>query len=176
MNRQRLRVGLAVAASVAVATTTVVAAQGSSGQGHNRVSTRLSGFHETPLALSSPGSGWFRAKLDVKNDEIRYTLSFQGLPSAATQAHIHFGSKSQSGGVSAFLCSNLGNGPAGTPACPASGPVTGTITPAGVVGPAAQGIAAGEFAELVRAIKHRTAYVNVHTVDIPAGEIRGQLR
>ena len=86
------------------------------------------------------------------------------------------GSQSQAGGVSAFLCTNLGNGPAGTQACPASGTITGTITPADVVGPAAQGIAAGEFRELVDAIKAHTAYVNVHTSQYPGGEIRGQLR
>ena len=37
---------------------------------------------------------------------------------------------SVNGGISFFLCSNLGNGPAGTQACPA-GPaeLTGVITP-----------------------------------------------
>jgi hypothetical protein len=35
--------------------------------------------------------------------------------------------------------------------------------------------AAGEFDELVKAIRHRTAYVNVHTTVFPGGEIRGQL-
>ena len=76
-----------------------------------------------------------------------------------------------------FLCSNLGNGPAGTQPCPA-GPatVTGTLTAADVVGPAAQGIAAGEFEELLRAIRARVTYVNVHSSKFPAGEIRSQLR
>ena len=71
------------------------------------------------------------------------------------QAHIHFGGPRQSGGISVFLCTNLGNGPVGTQACPAPpATVTGTIRPADVIGPTAQGIAAGEFAELIDAIRH----------------------
>jgi hypothetical protein len=40
---------------------------------------------------------------------------------------------------------------------------------------AGQGIAAGDFAELVRAIRAGKAYVNVHSSVFPGGEIRGQL-
>jgi hypothetical protein len=43
------------------------------------------------------------------------------------------------------------------------------------VGPAGQGIAAGEFDELVRAIKAGVTYANVHSEMFPGGEIRGQL-
>ena len=68
------------------------------------------------------------------------------------------------GGISAFLCTNLGNGPIGTPTCPLTeGTVTGVITPATVVGPANQGIAAREFDELVRAIRAGATYANIHT-------------
>ena len=70
-----------------------------------------------------------------------------------------------------------GNGPAGTQGCPAAGgTITGTITPVDVgAGAAAQGIAAGEFVELVRAIRAGVTYVNVHTEIRTGGEIRGQL-
>ena len=79
------------------------------------------------------------------------------------------------GGISVFLCSNLGNGPAGTQACPPSGTVTGTIRPVDVIGPSAQGIAAGEFDELVQALRDGFAYANVHSPSYQTGEIRGQL-
>src|ERR1043165_3345597 len=63
-----------------------------------------------------------------------------------------------SAGVSFFLCSNLGNGPAGTQACPAPpAEVTGVITPELVIGPAGQGIEAGAFAEIVAALGDDTA-------------------
>jgi hypothetical protein len=53
--------------------------------------------------------------------------------------------------------------------------VTGTIIPSDVVGPAVLGIAPGEFAEFVRAIRAGMTYVNVHNATFQAGEIRGQI-
>ena len=75
-----------------------------------------------------------------------------------------------------FLCTNLGNGPPGTPPCPASGTVTGMLTPTSVIGPAAQGIAPGNFNALAAALLSETAYGNIHSIQFPAGEIRGELR
>ena len=98
-----------------------------------------------------------------------------------TQSHIHFGKARDSGGIFLFLCTNLGNGPAGTPACPnpsatGSNAVTGTLTPASVVAIAGQNITAGDFSIVPAALQSDTAYVNVHTVKFGAGEIRGQIR
>ena len=75
--------------------------------------------------------------------------------------------------MAVFLC-----GGGGKPACPAapSGSVTGTIVAADVVGPAGQGIAATEFAEVVRAIRHGATYANVHTPTFGNGEIRGNIK
>ena len=53
--------------------------------------------------------------------------------------------------------------------------MTGTIAAADVIGPAAQGIAPGEFRELVRAMRAGATYANVHSTTFPAGEIRGQI-
>ena len=52
----------------------------------------------------------------------------------------------------------------------------GVITAANVIGPAGQGIAAGEFAELIRAIKGGRTYANVHSSSFPGGEIRGKIQ
>ena len=137
----------------------------------------LVSFQEVP-ALSTGGSGEFRARISNDGSEIRYELTYDGLTASPTQAHIHFGQKSVNGGISAFLCTNLGNAPAGvvTQACPAQpGLITGTLTAADVIGPAGQGIVAGELAELISAIRAGAAYVNVHTVAFPGGEIRSQL-
>lgn len=135
---------------------------------------QLSGFQEVP-ALSTTGEGTFRARVSADGTSIRYRLEYGDLTSTVNQAHIHFGQSGVNGGVSAFLCTNLGNGPTGTQACPEAGTVTGTIVAADVVGPAAQGIAAGELEELVSAIHAGAAYANVHTATFPGGEVRGQL-
>jgi hypothetical protein len=142
-----------------------------------RIRAKLSGFNEDPLTLSTPASGSFRGRVDRRAMAIEYDLSYEGTPTAVTQAHIHFGGQHQSGGISVFLCSNLGNGPAGTQACPAApAKISGTIRAADVIGPAGQGIAAGELAELLEAIDEGVTYVNVHTVAFPGGEVRGQIR
>jgi hypothetical protein len=64
----------------------------------------------------------------------------------------------------------------GTPTCPQSGTVTGTLTPASVLAVPAQDVAAGNWQEFVDAIRNQAAYANVHTSKFPAGEIRAQLR
>lgn len=142
----------------------------------SKIREQLSGLEEDPLALSTTGTGTFRLTVDQDDLELTYELSYADLEGAVTQAHIHLGGTAQSGGISTFLCSNLGNGPAGTQACPAApATIRGTITAANVIGPTGQGIAAGEMAELIAAIEADTTYVNVHTTKYPGGEIRSQL-
>jgi CHRD domain len=132
----------------------------------------LLGFEEVP-AISSTGTGEFRAKIDEDNQIIEYELSYENLEGTTTNAaHIHIGQKSVNGGVVAFLC-----GGGGKPACTAtSGTFTGTIGVADIVAVPAQGIAAGEWAEVVRAMRAGKIYANVHTNKHPGGEIRGQVK
>jgi len=170
--RVKLAVGVAVLGVAGVGTAAIA-------HDRSRFDASLTGYEEIPT-LSTQGVGTFDASINRGKDEIRYTLSYRGPFDAGsngvvTQAHIHLGARAVNGNIAAFLCSNLGNGPAGTPACPAEGTVSGTITPAQVIGPAAQGIAAGEFAALVRALRAGAAYANVHTTTFTAGEIRGQI-
>jgi hypothetical protein len=169
---RRLRVKLAIGvAAIGVVVITAAAVAGDRG----RVKTTLTGLEETPLTISTTGNGTFRATISGGGDAINYELSYADLEGTVTQAHIHFGQEAISGGISAFLCSNLGNGPAGTQACPAApARITGTITAADVIGPTGQGISAGELDELVSAIRAGAAYANVHTTLYPTGEIRGQ--
>lgn len=135
----------------------------------------LSGYQEVP-AISSSGSGDFRAFIDRQAGVIRYELSYRDTGSAVTQAHIHLGQTGVNGGVMVFLCTNLGNS-ATAPACPAAqGVVTGSISASDVIGPGGQGVDAGEFDELLDAIRSGVTYVNVHTTTYPGGELRGQSR
>jgi hypothetical protein len=103
-------------------------------------------------------------------------LSYADLEGAVQQSDIHFGPPNNTGGISVFLCTNLGNGPAGTQLCPpAPATISGLATAVDVIGPVGQGIEAGALAELVDAIRDGKTYVNVHTAKWPAGEIRSQI-
>jgi CHRD domain len=140
------------------------------------LSADLNSLNQVPAVLTN-SHGNFKAKV---NDDgtISFELSYADMTSPVTQAHIHFGASKTNGGVMVFLC----GGP--KPACPASGTVSGTITAADVsVLPATngdsvipQGIAPGDLAGLLTAIRTGTAYVNVHTAVYPSGEIRGQIQ
>lgn len=136
----------------------------------------LRSYEEVP-SVSSAARGSFRADINNAASQIAYDLSYEGLQGEVRQAHIHFGQRHVNGGVSVFLCQTEANpDPAGlAPACPASGNVSGVLTIANIIGPSGQGIAAGEFAELVAAIRAGVAYVNVHSTTFPGGEVRGQL-
>jgi CHRD domain len=157
-------VGLLGVASYAVA---------GGGKGHLKLGT-LSGYEENP-DISTAASGTFEARI-IGEKKIAYKLTYTGLEGTVSQAHIHFGKRGVNGGVSAFLCSNLPNPPAGTPACPDSGAVEGEIEAASVIGPLDQGIEPGAFAELIAAMRAGHTYANVHSSKWPGGEIRTQIR
>jgi len=160
----------------------LAAAPIASAQNLHRIGTNLIGYQEVP-AISTVGNGQFDATISQDETQLTYTLSYADMESEVTQAHIHFGQLSVNGGISVWLCGNADPNstppiapPAGTPTCPASpATVTRTVTAANVVGPLGQGIAATQFAELLRAIRAGIAYANVHTRTFPGGEIRGQL-
>lgn len=180
-----MKLRLKLAAVIAVLGTAGIATAASNHEGGGSTfKATLTGYEEaTPLSLSTSATGTFKATLNSAGDQLSYTLSYTGpfdtdaAGGTVTQSHIHFGEPAMNGGISAFLCTNLGNGPAGTPACPTpNGTVSGTISAAQVIGPTGQGIQPGEFSELVRALRAGAAYANVHTTTRPAGEIRGQIK
>lgn len=135
----------------------------------------IDGYQQVPT-LSTSGHGYFVGVVDTEAGVLKYALSYADTEGEVLQAHIHLGRPAVGGGIMVFLCSNLANGPAGTPECP-PGParVTGMVGTEGVVGPSGQGIEPGEFAEVVNALRHGAAYVNVHTTSYPPGEIRGDI-
>ncbi len=162
--------GIALVAAVALVIGVVGATVAHDNSQRNAFKAHLIGYQETP-SISSAGSGDVRITVDPAGTTLSYTLTYSGLVGAEA-SHIHFGQTGVAGGVAAFLC-----GGGGKPACPASsGTVTGTVVASDIIGPTAQGISAGDFAALLRAMRAGYTYVNVHTAAHPAGEIRGQLR
>ena len=167
------RLGIALAAIVLVAASTFALAQ----EGFKQISEFLTGYQETPSAVSTSGNGTFTARISNDESRIDWELSYTDLEGAVQQAHIHFGQKAVTGPISVFLCTNLGNGPAGTQPCPAPpATISGTITAVDVTNLANErGISAGEMDELVRAMRAGATYVNVHSTRWPGGEIRSQI-
>ena len=174
---RRLVTSIAVIALVSA--TAVVLAQG----GFKKISEILTGYEETAApgsaggAVSTTGNGTFTARISNNESRIDWQLSYSDLEGAVQQAHIHFGQKAITGPISVFLCTNLGNGPAGTQPCPAPpATISGTITAADVTNLANErGISAGELDELIAAIRAGATYVNVHSTRWPGGEIRSQI-
>src|SRR5579862_9898804 len=175
--KRSLWAGIALAAVVPFLTSVAAYAQD--------YSARYSGFQEVgglgageTGAVLSTGQATLKLSLDKDAQTLTYTLTYSGLANV-TQAHIHFGKEHVAGGVMVFFCTNLANGPAGTPLCPDDSAgevtVTGTVSATGVVGPAAQNIPAGDFAAVLAALASNTVYGNIHTTKFPAGEIRGQV-
>jgi len=172
------RVAIALCLLALVVASTVALAQG----GFKNISEFLVGYQEVP-AVSTGASARFDARISNDGSQIDWQLSYADLEGAVQQAHLHIGNVGVNGGISVFLCTNLGNGPAGTQPCPAPpATITGTIVPADVspnipatAAARTQGLNTGEMDELVRAIRAGAIYVNVHSSTWPGGEIRSQI-
>ena len=143
------RVALSIAVVALVSASTVVWAQG-----FKKISELLTGYQEVP-AVSTTATGDFNARISNDGSRIDWELKYADLEGAVQQAHIHFGNVGVNGGISVFLCTNLGNGPAGTQPCPAPpATISGTIVAADVspnipatAAARTQGINTGEIEE-----------------------------
>ena len=174
-------VRIALAGLIALALSTGLHLTASDDNGNQRnIRATLIGFNEVP-SVSTPAAGRFEGRISKDGTSIDYTLTFSGLSSAVQQSHIHFAQPAVNGGIVLWLCQGAVK-PAATlniptpPDCPQEGTVTGTLTAADVVPTApTQQIAAGQFDEVVRAIRAGFAYANVHSATSGGGEIRGQI-
>src|SRR5438045_9501916 len=84
---RRLGVSMAIVALVAlVSASTVVLAQG----GFKKISEFLTGYEETPAAISTTGNGTFNARISNDGTRIDGELSYADLEGAVQQSHIHF--------------------------------------------------------------------------------------
>src|SRR5438477_13212561 len=137
----------------------------------------LSGANEVP-AVVSPGTGLATVVLDPTAQTIQINVTFSGLTSNDTAAHIH-------------CCAPLGtNAPVATavPAFPGFplGVTSGTyssavfdLTQPTIYNPAFVALEGGTIplaeAALIAGIQNGQTYLNIHTMINPGGEIRGQL-
>jgi hypothetical protein len=142
----------------------------------DRVSATLTGPGEIP-AVSTPAQGSFSAQIN-DGGWVDWTLTYSGLQADVAQSHIHFAQPFANGGIVVWLCKTTQTAPAGTLDCPdpRAGTVSGTFDASDVVAVTTQGISAGDFQEVIDAMRSGLAYANVHTAQSPGGEIRGQIK
>jgi hypothetical protein len=117
------------------------------------ISTGLNARQERPKPKGTVrrATGTFTATVTKlgTSGTIAWRLRFSGLTGRASAAHIHVGQRGKAGPVAVPLCGPCRNGARGT----------ANLTAAGLA-----------------ALENGRAYVNVHTKQNPAGEIRGQIR
>jgi hypothetical protein len=122
----------------------------------------------TPVESHARGISTFRLSPD--GQALHYQILVNRIENV-TMAHIHIAPAGANGPVAVWLY------PDGPPAMLIQGRTDGvlargTITDARVIGPlAGQGLDG-----LLEALRDGRAYVNVHTSQYPAGEIRGQIK
>lgn len=134
-----------------------------SARGHTRnFRAHLSGENEVPpVETDAQGQATFR--LNGAGDELRYKLIVANIEDVVA-AHIHCAPAGENGPVGVTL---FGGGPTSENGILAEGTITEPDE--------GNGCGWETLADVVSAIKSGGAYVNVHTLENPPGEIRGQI-
>lgn len=117
-----------------------------------------------PVRTISTGNALF--ELNSSGTQLRFTLIVRNI-SRVTQGHIHLGRVGQNGPIVAFLF-----GPSKFGISVRRGVVRGILTNQDLVGP----LQGKTLRDLIREFERGNAYANVHTIQNPNGEIRGQIR
>jgi hypothetical protein len=134
-------------------------------------SAHLTGDQEVavnPVVTEAVGQAIFQLSKD--GSELSYKLIVDGIENV-TMAHIHKAPAGTNGPVVMWLY------PAASPAQLIPGPFEGILAQGTRTSANLSGQLAGkELSDLVDLIIAGGAYVNVHTSQYPAGEIRGQIR
>ena len=163
--RLSLRLGLATLVLVFAASPALAA--------QLRFTAVLKGANERPTPVVTNAAGLAKFTLNAAETEISYRLIVANID-GVTQAHIHCGTPADAGPVVAFL---YGLNPVGVTV---NGILAeGTITQAQVIARPDSAACPGgvsTLADIVAKMRSGGAYANVHTLDFPGGEIRGQIR
>ncbi|HDR7871458.1 TPA: CHRD domain-containing protein [Bacillus wiedmannii] len=125
---------------------------------------KLRGRNEVPpVETDARGQAFFKLSRDELS--LKFKLELFDIENVVV-AHLHLGVKGTNGPVVAFLF-----GPITNPVSIECATFTGMITQEDLIGP----LAGQTLDALVNEIIAGNIYINVHTVQHPNGEIRGQL-
>jgi len=156
---------------VAVVTQSIAVMDKGHETSHKMVFKAILGGYDRVPPNSTTASGIFIARVSQDETSLDYEVSYQNLTGDLTDLHLQFGQSAVNGGIIAHLCDEVAGCPLGS-----SGTITGHLDADGVDGPVNQGIAPGEFEEVLKAMRAGMTYVNAHSTQFPGGEIRGQVK
>jgi hypothetical protein len=133
----------------------------------------LTGDQERPTPVTTDGSGQAIFKLSKDGTSLSYKVIVNNIENI-TQAHIHCGSTADAGPVITFLFGFVAEG------ITRNGVLAeGVVTSANIIARPDSPICSGgvaTFDQLIEKMKSGHAYINVHTIAHPPGEIRGQIK
>lgn len=156
---------LTVITSAAITTTTIFSTTTPAFAQEKRFTASLTAQEEVPPG-DSDETGSATIIPNMNNDSISYTVNVTDMDEI-TQAHIHIGNRGENGPVVVTLFKT------DTPADDITGVLAeGNATAANLEGP----MAGKQISDLITAMQNGTTYVNIHTVENPMGEIRGQIQ
>jgi hypothetical protein len=118
---------------------------------------------EFKATLAGSGSG--AAMFDVQGDSVHFKLDTQGVNNV-TMAHIHMGKEGENGPPLVWLLRSMDS-----PKSMNGTIAEGSFKASDLVGP----MQGKSIADVVAMIKSGSAYVNVHTTEMQAGAVRGQV-
>jgi glucose/arabinose dehydrogenase len=137
-------------------------------EGGSAFGATLEGRQENPAVVTTAGAVATFA-LNADGTSLSYELRATAAIHDVTQAHIHLGARGQNGPVVAFLFGLVAQGVDFQ---------AGDVIASGVLDDddvIARPLFDGTLEELVRRMRQGRAYVNLHTVANPSGEVRGQV-
>jgi hypothetical protein len=120
--------------------------------------------------LDTGASGHATFLVDLEAGVVDYEVHIDRICDP-TQAHVHLGGPDEDGPIVAWLYPEDDREPRHIPGFFSGTLAEGTTTPDDFVGP----IEGLTFEEAAGVLQDAGAYVNVHTVEHPGGEIRGQI-
>lgn len=128
----------------------------------------LSGDSEVPTPISTQATGFATFEFSPDNSQLSYMVNVSNIDNVIA-AHIHQGNENENGPIVLTLYNGSGQ------TLP-EGDLTGVLTAGNATSVDLEGPLAGEdFTNLIGVINEGIAYVNVHTVEFPDGEIRGTI-
>ena len=141
-----------------------IASASAGGCNFEKFSATLTGNDEVP-AKNTKATGSANFQFNTEKDGLSYKLSAMDI-NKATMAHIHEGKVGTNGPIVVTLFKSANP----------LGPVNGILSQGIITSDRLEGPLAGkQITDLVKIINDGNAYVNIHTVQNPNGEIRGQI-